>query len=258
MRSRSAALLAIVCIIFCGCKKNADDTSTTTTKVYLVSSIAAVTTAGTETVTYKYDDQNHLTEQSNALNPVTFKYKYDGSDRVIQYQSIYASGYSSQANYSYGASGVINYSGTSSVNGGATESVSGILNINSNNLLTKSAIGISGSYTDYTYDDKGNLLTQNDYTSLNTTVGIKTTYTYDDQKCVFANIKGTTLNLIKKTANNIKTQIIADYLHGTTTTFNSTFEYNSDGYPVKQTTVQTSSLNANAYTTVYTISYIVK
>jgi len=267
MKLKNLAVYAVILILTFSCKKNDTDT---TARIYLPSSSTLTTASGTETVTFKYDDQNHLTDLTSDLNGgYTRKYKYDSSDMLIQVDyNVIKTGFTQSQIYDYSTAGIINVNLTTKQTPQDLPVISkNIFNLNSKNLVVKvSLVGsVSGSYTEYEYDDRNNLTTVSNYNSLVPASGLvtRTSYAYDQQKNPFVNMKGNMLTtfLTSASVNNILTQTNTDFIHPNSSInyVNSTYEFNSDGYPVKQTSLASTSTNLNTVSTgVYTYSYMVK
>ncbi|EHQ28819.1 hypothetical protein [Mucilaginibacter paludis] len=261
MKMRSLGIGLIICLGIAGCKKVEDSQST---GIVLLSQVTHTNGSTTDVSTFKYDDQNHLIEYNDGFTKRDHKYIYDSKDRITEadsYGQVSATPVKDTFTYPDDNTVTMTETGQPSLPANSTPTV---FTLNDKKQPVKMLFGNgAGDYSLYTYDDRGNLLTEIGYLNVTTTTlpSMKVTYVYDQNKSYFSNVKGSLFLLFGLAfVNNFTNQTAYDLGHtnGLTHYSNGTFEYNSQGYPVKETRLVTSTANTDVVTDIYTYTYISK
>ncbi|RKR83458.1 hypothetical protein BDD43_3667 [Mucilaginibacter gracilis] len=256
MKVKLSIIIGVAFSVITGCRKVNDAQPQGT---LLLSPITNVNTG--EISTLKYDDQNHLIERYDDLTAHDYTYVYDNNDRIIQATFNFKTGYQ-QNNFTYTANTINVNTCTRSYQSSSTTTSSYSYVLNDKQQFIRYNIDNSGNnYEVYTYDAAGNLSTRIGYLNGSTTPTTQVIATFDQKKSPFTNVKGnlylftTTIGL-----NNITGIIATDFVYPNHVPIivKDTYEYNSQGFPVKQTDVQNTSTSTATTTTVYLYTYITK
>jgi hypothetical protein len=262
MKLQLLTISAIFLLFIAGCKKDRNSGG-----VILLSQVTHTGRAGTDITVFKYDDQNRIIERSNDVLKTDDKLVYDSNGRIVQ--ELYSenasnTGSTSSYVYDYSTPGIIKVAEIYKNNGmvgvpydyvytlnekGQTTKLEGIKDLNTH-LYTNTYV--------YTYDDNGDVATESYFFPSSTSLSYKNTYTYNQHPSCFANVKGNYFAIFTNTNAHVWSVLTSISYTGTvptTTTVNSTFEYNSDGYPTKETRVETSNYVSFPIADTYVYTY---
>jgi len=216
--------------------------------------ITKITYSGVDSIVYQYDSQKRLKKAEYAGNGLHeeqyFKeYTYDTKERIVKetFKStdgvIYA-----YFEYAYAANNLISNIGFYSINEpdeSFTHQYNKIVEYTDNKLVSKVATYQPDNmekpfrFDVYSYDASGNVVQIKEYA--NTISGeindVTSDYTYDNKKnpYLYATYLGIGADVFSK--NNVLTEKITYHLSGLTKNYTSTYLYNEQGYPVKQTLI---------------------
>ena len=266
MNIRLLFVSAIVFIFASACKKSSDD-KTPTGNTELLTQIVYTNSGGTtKTTTLKYDSQNRLIEYlDNSSAPSDNKISYDSNNRITDYYetstyflqgSQIANTNNQHTTYNYNTANTIVANITYYTNANSPASTTETFTLNAQGQVIRNDFG-TNNYAIYTYDGAGNVLTESDYSN-GTKLRYAFSYGYDQQKSSYSSQKGNIYTLVLPARINnpvMQTMVNASTTPSVTTTTTSTYLYDANGYPTKETRVTTTPGSA-AITDVYTFSYI--
>jgi YD repeat-containing protein len=248
MRIKLLCALVLVVFFLASCRKT-DDTPGS----FLLSNVA-VSGAVTQNISLKYDSQNHLIEENDG-GGAGYYYTYDLLGRVTEENDI-----SGNAVSQY----IYKYEGSHIYITVTTKSNGTVISTENRDIVVSGQQAISqdygdGQYSLYTYDTNGDLLAQSDYLHSSPDVVFRIGYAYENNKSYFYNVNGNLFSIHPSGhIHNIKTTTFTTYFDPTkpnVLSASSTFEYNADLFPTKETRVETQPSGATS-TSVYTYTYI--
>ncbi|MEO6521032.1 MAG: hypothetical protein ABIN91_05110 [Mucilaginibacter sp.] len=248
MRIKLLCTLVLVTFFFTACRKT-DDTA----GLFLLSNVA-VSGAVTQNISLKYDSQNRLIEENDG-GGTGYYYTYDILGRVTEEDD--RSG-NSVSQYFYKYDGNHIYITVITKNNGT------VVGTENRDIILNGQQAISQDYDDgqyslYTYDSNGDLLTQSDYLKSSPDVVFRIGYAYESNKSYFYNVEGNLFSIHPSGhIHNAKATTFTTYFDPAkpvVLSSNSTFEYNADLFPIKETRVETQP-NGTTSTSVYVYTYI--
>jgi len=249
-------LPALVLVFFSSCQKDTDQPKPD--KITKACLITKVTFAGTDAITYHYDNQNRLQHAdytgdiTNAENYVK-AYEYDEEGRVIKevfkntaghIYGYFSFGYNSK-NLLATVSFFNKPAGSSSFNHEYDQEII----YTAGNRIAKVTTTNPGNtqesrYDIYVYDNQDNVtrIIGNVVNGATTTNDVTTDYTYDNKNNPLFNNTYLGVGAETKSKNNVVTEKVTYHLSGLVKNYASTYQYNDKGYPITQTRVSETNV----------------
>ncbi|KAA5542930.1 hypothetical protein [Adhaeribacter rhizoryzae] len=239
----------LLCLLFAIACKNDEDV-VKPDKDLNICLLTNITFAGTDAITYEYDNQKRLKKANHAKDAVSNEnyykeYDYDAANRVIKESfklsdgtlfSYFAFTYNNKnllekiAFYTKSAGNSFKHEYDKILIYSGTNKIEQVKSLNPDDPATDYRVA------EYTYDAKQNISKVQEFVVNGTSKlnDLTTEYTYDNQNNPYLNATYLGIGAETISRNNIATEKETYHLSGLTKNYTYTYQYNARGLPTKQ------------------------